>query len=504
MPPRPPRRILLPPAVAALALAAVTACADSSTAPIVADATKAPAFNLVQGSVDGVDNLFEDFNLFGVSEAVPSANGCGVGSPGRAGVGTLPWECVAPAAWKPTDTEIDIAMHLRDRAVWNAPEPFRGMHGDYCQPYQFAENHATMPNGVRAGALGSHPASTYDDMNYRCRDHMMTSLKPSGYGAIYVTPNATVNLSGTVTIRFATATLRLAGAPGSEDWIDLWITPWSQNLQLPLDTELSDPASASTTDLQGPPAEAVHIRMAGAPGATTFKLSTVSNHQESAPVVSSQTLEQVVTKTTSTFRDTFQLEISKSHVRFGILKRTSATQQHETVWFIDAPIALPSSFDASVVQFGHHSRKQALSDNDGVGGTWHWDDFRFSPRSSVQTFRVARARNPSTGVPGNDRFADSQHPEVVFPVPTVAAGYLRFAGYGEKVEVSLDGERTWQKAERPLEKYDVPSRFHSYWMPVPAGVSRVSFRAKKDPNANEASNRDQGPWRVRDVSVWMR
>jgi hypothetical protein len=90
---------------------------------------------------------------------------------------------------------------------------------------------------------------------------------------------------------------------------------------------------------------------------------------------------------------------------------------------------------------------------------------------------------------------------------TPTAGFLRFAGYGEKVEVSFDGVR-WEKAERQLEKVDVVSRFHSYWTPVPAGVTRVAFRAKKDPGRDPSPaatvKRDEGAWRVRDVAFWAR
>jgi hypothetical protein len=88
------------------------------------------------------------------------------------------------------------------------------MHGTDCQPFQTAEP----VNAIRPENLGSHAVSTYDDLNFRCRNHMMTAIKASGYGVAYVTPNALVDFgSGEASIKFALATLRTSGS----DWVDV-------------------------------------------------------------------------------------------------------------------------------------------------------------------------------------------------------------------------------------------------------------------------------------------
>ncbi|HEY1177540.1 MAG TPA: hypothetical protein VGF17_15390, partial [Phytomonospora sp.] len=229
---------------ALLALTALAACADDATAPTApapaaaAFAPKAPSLALVSGGVYGETFNFPeatDVGTIGVS-----ANFCGASSAPPNNV----WACLPPKPWSPTD--FDVAIHVRDRAQWDTPESFRAMHGTFCQPYSNAENIGASSDDF------SHPASTYQDMNYRCRNHMMTAIKASGYGVIYVTPNAMVDFSsGEATVRWALDTFRSAG----NDWVDLWITPWEDNLKLPLDGSLAD------VDMQGPPRRAIHVRM---------------------------------------------------------------------------------------------------------------------------------------------------------------------------------------------------------------------------------------------------
>ena len=70
------------------------------------------------------------------------------------------------------------------------------------------------------------------------------------------------------------------------------------------------------------------------------------------------------------------------------------------------------------------------------------------------------------------------------PLPKSVFGY----------DVSFDDGRTWVDARKQSEDTDVANRFHSYWMPIPAGATRVRFRG-------QAASGMAG-WFVRDVSVW--
>lgn len=476
MPPR-PTRILLPPAVAGLALAALAACADSTTAPAgdIA-APRGPSFGVVSGAAYA-DNL--NFAGAFASEWISiSALSCD-------GQWDPTWACIAPKVWTPSD--FDVVKHMRDRSAWYVPQRFRAMHGDLCQPYQTPEAvTAANPsaNAVQHGAIGSHPASTYEDLNYRCRNHMMTSLKASGYGVIYVTPNALVDIpsAGEAVIKFNLSTLRTHG----DDWVDIWISPWEDNLELPLDADLA------ATDLQGPPRRGIHVRMTRDKSRSAFEAFYIKDFQETKLPSNAAGYESIILPV-STRRDLFELRISRSHVKFGMSKLAGTPNEPAgaIVW-VDAELPAALDWSQGVVQFGHHSLGQTIADNDSVGGTWHWDNFSMAPATQ---FRMVKA---------TARYADAANPVVTFPEGAPAGAFLRFAGFGEKVEVSFDGERTWQKAERQLEKTDVANRFHSYWTPAPAGVTSVAFRAKKDPNASEASNRDQGPWMVRDIAFWAR
>ena len=59
------------------------------------------------------------------------------------------------------------------------------------------------------------------------------------------------------------------------DWIDLWVTPFNENLQLPLEDWLPD--------LQGPPKDSVHIRMDTWARTPTNRTSAVRSITASRP-----------------------------------------------------------------------------------------------------------------------------------------------------------------------------------------------------------------------------
>ena len=79
---------------------------------------------------------------------------------------------------------------------------------------------------------------------------MMTSLYTHGYAEIAMTPNQLVDFSnGESVVSFDVSTLRTAG----RDWIDLWITPFSDVIENPVDN--------GTPDLSDAPNRAVQIEL---------------------------------------------------------------------------------------------------------------------------------------------------------------------------------------------------------------------------------------------------
>jgi hypothetical protein len=293
---------------------------------------------------------------------------------------------------------------------------------------------------------------------------------------------------GEASIKFALSTLRTSAF----DWVDLWITPWADNLALPLDGALAG------VDLQGPPRYAVHIRMAGDRTHTTFEAYAVMNHKETRLPSDPRTYESFLTPT-STFRDTFELQISKARVKFGITARTAGAQTHPAFTWIDTKYNVPGWFTSGVIQFGHHSMNQSLADNDGVGGTWHWDDYRITPAlpfSIIRAVRDASGNRPRSVDQGNAATA------VTFERAAPAESFLRFGAIGAGIEVSFDGGGTWDAATIQAADDDRADRFRSYWTPVPVGATTVRFRSMLHPRKNESV--PGGAFLVQDFSIWSR
>ena len=102
---------------------------------------------------------------------------------------------------------------------------------------------------------------SYDNAVFRCKDHLMTSIAGNGNTmhdgdtAIYLSPDAMADFTnGVATIGFDISTLRTS----AKDWVDIWVTPISKNIQLPLDE--------GEVYLQGNPKDAITKKM-GSPNA---------------------------------------------------------------------------------------------------------------------------------------------------------------------------------------------------------------------------------------------
>lgn len=351
----------------------------------------------------------------------------------------------------------DIAIHSRAPNTWYALDSMEAQHGMNCAgPPATHQLH------------GEHAAAVF-----LCRDHLMTALNADDYGVIYLVPNQLVDLrQGPVVIRFDLSTERMS----TRDWVDLWLTPWDDNLALPL--EESDP------DLQGPPRNSIQVTTTAGENSPVLKTTRDGRRTEYKPGYAVAPLGSRVAAGTNqaATRQAFELTVTRTSVRFERL--ASATAPALVFW--EEAVDFP--FDSAVLQLGHHSYNPT-KDGAGVPATWHWDNIGIS--HSIP-FQMIRAR---------ERYVDEENGAVSFEQPAPRDAWLRFSAIG-RPEVSFDGGRTWTSARRQdavgqlLEKHH-PEHFSSYWMPIPEGATTVTVRFKPD-------DWYSGPYFAQDFAIWAR
>jgi hypothetical protein len=339
----------------------------------------------------------------------------------------------------------DVTVHSRDVDTWEQLEPMQAGHGSDCAP-----------------PPATHTLSSYENAVYICRNHVMTAINASGYGLIYLTPNHMVDFSQEeAVIRFDVSTLRTS----SRDWIDVWITPPADHLQLPLDEWLPD--------LSGDPRNAVHIRMGFGSPRSAFSAAVVRNF-ENVEVADTTTwigYEEFL-EPSATRRDTVEIRLRRDHVKVGM--------PDYNFWWVDNPVE-DLGWDVGVVQFGHHSYTPKKDCDNCTPNTWHWDNISIAP---ALPFTMERAQQ---------REATPASPVVSFAQPAIEDARLRFVGIGGNLEVSFDGG-SWQPVRRQLQEINRDDNFSSHMMPIPPGTTRVQFRGE---------DWYGGEWRVRDISWWQ-
>jgi hypothetical protein len=350
-----------------------------------------------------------------------------------------------PKPWNPA--EWDIAVHSRDVDSWDQLEEMDASHGIDCSP-----------------APSVHPITAYRDAVYQCRDHIMTAINASAYGVIYLTPNHMVDFSnGEAVIRFDMSTLRTSG----RDWVDLWITPYEDNLQLPLSEWLPD--------LSGEPRQAVQIEMGFSADKTGFRMNIIRDFLvEEVPSAYWIGYEDYLTPSAMQ-RDTFELRISHTHVKFGM--------PAYDLWWVDEYIPA-LDWSTGVVQFGHHSYTPEKDCDDCAPNTWHWDNVEIKPAV------------PFTIIPARQRYADEDtRGRFNLKARAPENAYVRFSAVSQSLQISFDRGKSWQIAQPQAQKYYDEGPFWSYWMPIPSGTTQILFQGE---------NWWGGNWRVKDLSVWSR
>jgi hypothetical protein len=360
---------------------------------------------------------------------------------------TFDGDPAAPQPWQPANW--DITVHSRDQDTWDSLNPMEAAHGPDCSP-----------------PPATHPITAYEDTVYLCKNHMMTAIKAGGYGVIYLTPNHMLDFSqGEAVIRFDISTL----VTSQRDWWDIWITPYDDQLQLPLEDFYPD--------LNGPPRRAVQIVMAEetmrAVVYEEFSVAQSSEFHGDIPTKWSTKYSSFLTPDARR-RDTFEIRLSQDHLKVGM--------PDYDFWWIDSPIE-PLDWNQGIVQLGHHSYNPAKCEHGvcGTPNTWHWDNVAMTPTV------------PFTLIQADRRFVDDETTSVTFAEAAPDNARLRFTGIGTNLAVSFDNGTTWQPAQRQAQKKYDEGSFQSYWTPIPAGATSVQFRGEPWWG---------GEWHVRAISIW--
>jgi hypothetical protein len=363
-----------------------------------------------------------------------------------------------PERWHPADWDVTVNnAYYPNSLLYGMESPMRAGHGPDCAA-------PGERNEVTHG-----PVRLWEDAVYACRDHVMTALG-TGYGAIWLTPPAQLDLSqDEAVMRIDLSTFRSS----TRDWVEFLVVPWDDDFQTVNDAN----------DLF--PRNGVRVEMVGIPGDTHFNIHLYRNGVTETIQGGNVRLEKVLTPS-AVRRDTFELRLSRTHVKFGM--------PAYNLWWQDQAIA-PLSFDRGVVHLGHYSYTpekdypQNCPENRCTANTWHWDNLSLSSSAPFSIARPAE-RFAEGGQDGNGKPEGPD--ELTFAQPAPDGAYLRMAARGAGLRLSFDGGASWTPVQYRPQTPQSDSRFGSTWTPVPAGATRVLVQA--DPTA--------GHWFVHSVSLW--
>lgn len=339
----------------------------------------------------------------------------------------------SPAAMPPAISDFDVQVHSRDSDTWFQLDAINAQHGPDC---------SAPPN--------SHPNTSYEGTVFQCKDHLMTALNAGGYGVVYLTPNQLFDFSSGGSVQWEMSTERMS----TRDWWDLYITPWENNLTLPLISDLSQ-----GVDLQGAPLNVIHVggdNGEGSPVLTVVR-NGVEQKYQSGSEVSSVGYQVAVGTNESATRQTFKLTVANGRIKFERL--ASATAVALTFWDVSAPV----SFTQGVVQFGHHSYNPT-KDGAGVPQTRHWDNISINPAQ------------PFTMIKADRRYTEGG--TVNFNKPAPANAYLRFSGI---CKISVDGVAVQRAADYDRWNMGYHAEHQSsYFVPIAQGKSSVNISFADD------------------------
>ena len=336
----------------------------------------------------------------------------------------------APQAF--SDAEWDVQVH--DRNEWFTLPAIQAQHGSDC-----------------AGPPATHTNTSYEGSVFICRDHVMTAINgEAGYSVIYLTPNRLFDFSQGGSVSFDISTERMS----VRDWWDVLITPYGDNLALPLLSDLSQ-----GVDLQGPPMNTIHIGTDNGEGSPVLKVIRNGSEQgyQSSWAVQPPGAGVAAGTNQAVTRQTMKLTIANGRMKFERL--ASATAPALVFWDVAATVP----FTSGIIQFGHHSYTPT-KDGAGVPGTWHWDNITLSNST------------PFTMIKADRRY--TQGGTVNFASPAPANAYLRFSAI---CRVSVNGQAVTQQPT--VNRWGISQKVEhmaSYFVPVAEGTQSVNISFADD------------------------
>jgi len=231
-------------------------------------------------------------------------------------------QSVVPEGW-------DVQIHKREPG--DDMEPMDAQHGPACE-----------------APPATHRVSLLKDGVFICKNHLMTAMNDGGYGEIVLTPDRMVDISDgvTTTVNWSVSTQ----VTSFRDWYDVWLTPYADNLVLPLNPGFQG------VDLQGPPKNAIEISLIsnGICGGASFGISQYVNFVEKGLPGDCTAVENLVSASAAT-RTQFQVDLSTTHLRFGLPSCSAAPCVGGHFWYVDANLPTPLTSTQYLVQLAHHS-----------------------------------------------------------------------------------------------------------------------------------------------------
>ena len=289
----------------------------------------------------------------------------------------------APQPYGQFVTNMDVQVHERGtRGNINA-HSMQAQHGTDC-----------------AGPPATHTLNTLSGGVFKCRDHVMTAINGDEYGMIYLTPNQMVDFATQGTIKFDVS----MGDQSLRDWIDVWVTPYNDNLALPLQPDLPDG--------DGEPRNGIHLQQDFS--VNSWHLAVFRNGSRTVYGGGINANASGAFVPDFARRDTMQIVITPT--------RVTMTMPQYGLTLVDQTVpTLP--FTQGVVQFGHHSY-DPTKDGSGSPNTWHWDNFSIEP---TVPFTITKTSGPNEVQDGTGT--------VTFPAASIGT-QLRFSAVGTNVYVN--------------------------------------------------------------------
>jgi hypothetical protein len=209
------------------------------------------------------------------------------------------------------------------------------------------------PPGFPYSSSNSHPMTTRSNTVFQCNGHVMTSLGITGYGAVYMFPPAALDFSsGTAIFKWDMSTLRTA----ARDWVDFVIMPVDQRHIF----------AYNNIDQHIPP-DNIHIQLAG--GSNVFLVSQHVAGGSDVPISGDtntswnmvQAAQNPSLGEDAARRDTFQVELSSTHLRVCIIGNNTGQsytyQGRQGFCWVDTNLPTPLSssvwYNQAVVQLDH-------------------------------------------------------------------------------------------------------------------------------------------------------